>query len=443
MAVSTRQALLQALSAAGGSYVSGQQLAETLGVSRAAVHKAAAALTAQGYALEAAPRRGYRLAGGDPFCAEAIGDYPAPIYLYDTLESSNRTAKLLALDGAPHGTLVLTAHQSAGRGRLGRRFESPAGKGVYCSVLLRPEIPAANAQTATISAAVAVCRAVKKLCGLELAVKWVNDLYYQGRKVCGILTEAGTDLESGQLEWLVVGIGLNLTSTAADWPEELARKAGSLYPGGPAPVSRAALAGAIARAVRDAAPADVPVTVKLRIGWDADHLTGVEVAKQLEANGADLIAVHGRTREQMYIPPIDTAAIAAIKQAVSVPVLANGDVTTADEALTLLKATGCDGVMIGRGALGDPWLFAQVRAALLGEERPPEPTLNQRMTALRDQIYEMCEEKGEWAAMPQARSQAMHYMKGLHGAAALRRYCSMLEHFSDVDTLIEAVYRLQ
>ena len=220
MAVSTRQALLQALSSAGGSYVSGQQLAETLGVSRAAVHKAAAALTAQGYALEAAPRRGYRLAGGDPFCAEAIGDYPAPIYLYDTLESSNRTAKLLALDGAPHGTLVLTAHQSAGRGRLGRRFESPAGKGVYCSVLLRPEMPAANAQTATISAAVAVCRAVKKLCGLELAIKWVNDLYYQGRKVCGILTEAGTDLESGQLEWLVVGIGLNLTSTAADWPEQ-------------------------------------------------------------------------------------------------------------------------------------------------------------------------------------------------------------------------------
>ena len=183
MAVSTRQALLQALSAAGGSYVSGQQLAETLGVSRAAVHKAAAALTAQGYALEAAPRRGYRLAGGDPFCTEAIGDYPAPIYLYDTLESSNRTAKLLALDGAPHGTLVLTAHQSAGRGRLGRRFESPAGKGVYCSVLLRPEMPAANAQTATISAAVAVCRAVKKaLRAGACRQSGVNDLYYQGRK---------------------------------------------------------------------------------------------------------------------------------------------------------------------------------------------------------------------------------------------------------------------
>ena len=204
MPSTTRQALLQALSAAGGAYISGQQLAGQLGVSRAAVHKAAAALTAQGYALEAVSRRGYRLLGGDPFCAEAVGPYPAPVQVYDTLESSNRTAKLLALDGAPHGTLVLTAHQSAGRGRLGRVFESPSGKGVYLSVLLRPAVPAASAQAATIGAAVAVCRAVQELCGLELGIKWVNDLYYQGKKVCGILTEAGTDLESGRLEWLVV-----------------------------------------------------------------------------------------------------------------------------------------------------------------------------------------------------------------------------------------------
>ena len=184
-----------------------------------------------------------------------MGPYPAPVQVYDTLESSNRTAKLLALDGAPHGTLVLTAHQSAGRGRLGRVFESPSGKGVYLSVLLRPAVPAASAQTATIGAAVAVCRAVQELCGLELGIKWVNDLYYQGKKVCGILTEAGTDLESGRLEWLVVGIGLNLTATAADWPPELAEKAGSLYPGGPAPVSRAALAGAIARQLLALCPA--------------------------------------------------------------------------------------------------------------------------------------------------------------------------------------------
>jgi BirA family biotin operon repressor/biotin-[acetyl-CoA-carboxylase] ligase len=205
MASTTRQALLQALSAAEGAYISGQQLAQQLGVSRAAVHKAAAALTAQGYALEAASRRGYRLLGGDPFCAEALGAYPAPVQLYDTLESTNRTAKLLALEGAAHGTLVLAGGQTAGRGRLGRSFASPAGKGVYCSVVLRPPLPAANAQTATIGAAVAVCRAVRTLCGLELAIKWVNDLYYKGKKVCGILTEAGTDLESGQLEWWALG----------------------------------------------------------------------------------------------------------------------------------------------------------------------------------------------------------------------------------------------
>ncbi len=203
------------------------------------------------------------------------------------------------------------------------------------------------------------------------------------------------------------------------------------------------LCGAMVAAARKALGDDIPLTVKMRIGWDADHMTGVEVAKQCEANGADLLAVHGRTREQMYIPPIDTDAIAAIKQAVSIPVLANGDVTTAEGALDLLAKTGCDGVMIGRGALGDPWLFDRVRAALLGEEPPAEPTLNQRMAALRRQIYEMCEEKGEWLAMPQARNQAMHYMKGLRGAASLRRYCSMLEHFTDVDKLIDAVYRLQ
>mgnify|MGYP000792165868 CR=1 FL=1 len=236
MASTTRQALLQALSAAEGAYISGQQLAQQLGVSRAAVHKAAAALTAQGYALEAASRRGYRLLGGDPFCTEAVGPYPAPVQLYDTLESTNRTAKLLALEGAVHGTLVLAGGQTAGRGRLGRSTTEQY-----------TPLPAANAQTATIGAAVAVCRAVQTLCGLELAIKWVNDLYYRGKKVCGILTEAGTDLESGQLEWLVVGIGLNLTATAEDFPPELAAKAGSLYPGGPAPVSRAALAGAIGR----------------------------------------------------------------------------------------------------------------------------------------------------------------------------------------------------
>ena len=203
------------------------------------------------------------------------------------------------------------------------------------------------------------------------------------------------------------------------------------------------LCGQMVAAARKALGDDTPLTVKMRIGWDADHLTGVEVAKQLEANGADLIAVHGRTREQMYIPPIEVDAITEIRKAVGIPVLANGDITTAEDAKQILEQTGCAGVMIGRGALGDPWLFERINAVLTGQPEPGEPSLNARMSALRAQIYEMCEEKGEWTAMPQARGQAMHYMKGLKGAASLRRYCSMLEHFTDVDKLIEAVYKLQ
>ena len=224
MASATKQALLAALSAAQGECISGQQLARQLGVSRAAVHKAAAALAAQGYALEAAPRRGYRLAGGDPFCAEAVGEYDAPIFLYDTLESSNRTAKTLALEGAPHGTMVLVGQQTAGRGRLGRRFESPEGKGVYLSLVLRPSLPMTEAQAVTVSAAVAVCRAVKKLCGLELGIKWVNDLYYNGKKVCGMLLEMNADEQS--VHDVVAGIGINVHQKAFEG--DIAKTASSL-----------------------------------------------------------------------------------------------------------------------------------------------------------------------------------------------------------------------
>lgn len=201
------------------------------------------------------------------------------------------------------------------------------------------------------------------------------------------------------------------------------------------------LCGAMVRAARAALGGEVPLTVKMRIGWDDDHLTGPEVARQCEAGGADLLVVHGRTREQMYVPPVHWDQVAAVKQAVGIPVFANGDITSPERAVEAVRETGCDGVMIGRGALGDPWLFERVNAALAGQTPPLLPTLPQRMAALRRQIYEMCEEKGEWAAMPQARSQAMHYMKGLRGAAALRRACAMLSRFEDVDTLIDAVYR--
>ena len=186
-----------------------------------------------------------------------------------------------------------------------------------------------------------------------------------------------------------------------------------------------------------------PVSVKMRKGWDADHVTAVECAKACEQAGAALIAVHARTREQMYTPGIDPEIIARVKSAVHVPVLGNGDIHSAEDAVALVKETGCDGVMIARAALGDPWLFERVNAALAGTPAPKEPNLQARMNALRRQVEEMVEQKGEFVAMPQARAQTMHYMKGLKGAASLRRYCCELTHLEDIDRLIEAVFDQQ
>ena len=186
-----------------------------------------------------------------------------------------------------------------------------------------------------------------------------------------------------------------------------------------------------------------PVTVKMRKGWDADHITAVECAKACEQAGAALIAVHARTREQMYTPGIDPEIIARVKDAVRVPVLGNGDIHSAEDAVEMMQATGCDGVMIARGALGDPWLFERVNAAIEGLPAPKAPNLQARMNALRRQVEEMVEQKGEFVAMPQARSQTMHYMKGLKGAANLRRYCCTLTHLEDLDELIDAVFEEQ
>ena len=198
---------------------------------------------------------------------------------------------------------------------------------------------------------------------------------------------------------------------------------------------------AILSAIRKAVK--MPVTVKMRKGWDAEHVTAVECAKACEQAGAVLIAVHARTREQMYTPGIDPDIIAKVKAAVKVPVLGNGDIHTAEDAVEMMQRTGCDGVMIARAALGDPWLFERVNAAIEGLPTPKEPNLQARMNALRRQVEEMVEQKGEYTAMPQARAQTMHYMKGLKGAAALRRYCCTLSRLEDLDELIAAVFEEQ
>lgn len=203
------------------------------------------------------------------------------------------------------------------------------------------------------------------------------------------------------------------------------------------------LCGRIVEAVVGAANGR-PVTVKMRKGWDDNCITAVEVARACEQAGAAAITVHGRTREQMYTPGmVDLDIIRQVKEAVKIPVFGNGDVDSPEKALEMLQATGCDGIAVARGALGDPWLFERINAAIEGKPAPKEPNLQARMNAMRRQVEQMVEEKGEYIAMPQARAQTIHYMKGLRGAAGLRRGCCSLSHLSDLDDLIADVFAAQ
>ncbi|NLW78985.1 MAG: tRNA dihydrouridine synthase DusB [Ruminococcaceae bacterium] len=184
-----------------------------------------------------------------------------------------------------------------------------------------------------------------------------------------------------------------------------------------------------------------PVTAKLRLGWDDATMTGTEVARRCEAAGVQLLAVHARTRAQQYTPGVNFEAVAAIKRAVGIPVLFNGDIASADDALYALRQTGCDGVMVGRAAVGDPFLFAQIRAALAGETPPPPPTLRRRLAVMEQQVRAMCDEKGEGRAMREARKVAAGYMRGLHGAAALRKAAHALTYYTDLADLMALAQR--
>lgn len=200
------------------------------------------------------------------------------------------------------------------------------------------------------------------------------------------------------------------------------------------------LCGAIVRSVKSAV--DVPVTVKIRKGWDDQHVNAVEVAKICEEAGADAICVHGRTRAQMYQPSADWDIIRAVKQAVQVPVIGNGDVTDAQSAALMLQQTGCDMVMVGRGALGDPWIFQQINAYLTdGCRILPPPTAAQRIVVIRKHIGALCEVKGEEHGMREARKHVGWYMKGLRGAADFRRRAGSLSTLSELDALLADVYR--
>ena len=202
------------------------------------------------------------------------------------------------------------------------------------------------------------------------------------------------------------------------------------------------LCGEIVKAVT--AVTDIPVTVKIRKGWDDDSVNAVEVAKICESAGAAAITVHGRTRQQYYKPPVDYDIIRAVRESVSVPVIAIGDIDSAERAKEVMDITGCDLVMIGRATLGNPWIFSQINAYL---ENPNvkihTPDLEERLGVMIEHIGKMVEYKGEHMAMLQARKLVVGYFKGMKGAAALRNEAGKIKTLDDLYELRQKALSLQ
>ena len=199
------------------------------------------------------------------------------------------------------------------------------------------------------------------------------------------------------------------------------------------------LAGRIVRAVADAV--DVPVTVKTRKGWDKSHVNVVELAKIAENNGAAAIAVHGRTKTMLYSGAADWDVIAKVKQAVSFPVIANGDVDSPEAAVRCKNRSGADAVMVGRACFGDPWLFARIRAALAGQPVPELPPLRERMETALHQMELAREDKGEHIACLEARKHLAWYLRGVAYSNYYKQEISRIGTMEDVVRVVRGIQR--
>lgn len=233
--MNVKESLLETLAQSDGEYISGAVLAEKLGVSRNAVWKAVKSLETEGFAIDAVTSRGYRISTENNRLSEKLisafiktEKLGKKIMVYDEVTSTNTVAKELASSGAEHGTLVVADTQTEGKGRLGRVFVSPKGKGLYMSMIVRPPFSIETASLITSSVACGVASAVEKLCNHDVRIKWVNDLYMNGRKMCGILTEASLGMEMKSLDYAVVGIGINVRSAEGGFSRDLRVSATSI-----------------------------------------------------------------------------------------------------------------------------------------------------------------------------------------------------------------------
>lgn len=197
------------------------------------------------------------------------------------------------------------------------------------------------------------------------------------------------------------------------------------------------LCGRIVQAVSKAV--DIPVTVKIRSGFDEEHINAVEVALIAEKNGAQAVTVHGRTRRQFYAPPVNYEIIRAVKQALTIPVIGNGDIVDAKSAQFVTEYTGCDYLMVGRGALGNPWVFKEINEYFSTGNMIPAPTLEERCEVLLRHINSLVEYKGEYVGMREARKHTAYYLKGFKNAAKLRNLAFSMETLGDLERLVNEI----
>lgn len=200
------------------------------------------------------------------------------------------------------------------------------------------------------------------------------------------------------------------------------------------------LAGKIVKEVK--AAVSLPVTVKIRLGFDEDHKNAVEFARILEENGVDVLAVHGRTREQFYSGKADWETIRQVKEAVSVPVIANGDIFSGEDALAIRAATGCDGIMVGRGCKGNPWLFREIKAALAGQPIPKRPGVDEVAAMLLRHAALCVKYKEEYTGIREMRKHAGWYTAGMRGATKLRDAVNHVTTLSQLETLVDKNFNL-
>lgn len=231
-----KEKVLELLEKEKGDSISGNRLALELGVSRNAVWKAVKGLQAEGYAISAVTNKGYCLKPeNDILSVQSISGYLLPelrhlqLEVHKSLDSTNTRVKEYAAQGKPEGLIVVAEEQTAGRGRMGRKFYSPSMSGVYISFLFRPRFSAQESLFLTTAAAVAAAEAIEEVSGNRAEIKWVNDVFCHGRKVCGILTEASVNVENSMLEYAVTGIGFNIREPEEGFPEEIRNVAGGIF----------------------------------------------------------------------------------------------------------------------------------------------------------------------------------------------------------------------